>query len=339
MLPFFAHQNVVITIAETTDVSQPSAVAASSAPVHQDSYERQVVVDGPPDNALGMETGNRARETMFDERDSTPISFTLQRVDGTILGHLRDMQLYVEDDNKRIKIPIEYANAERWKQVRKDGYLRDGTGRIQTPIILFRRTAMAKHSYTSPVNQFLDRTYQTGWNRYNSYDKFAALNRITPSRETISVKIPDYHNITYEFLVWTDYVSQMNEALEQISYETDQYWGQRNDFKFYVRVDDYTTETDVPAEGDRIVKTAFSMLVRAYLLPETTYDTDRGHISTSEKRFTYKKAMNIIEVDLTNSGRGGTHGALTAAGINEGFQTSTSKTADVQALTSASLGL
>jgi len=266
---------------------------------HQDAYEREVVVD--------VES-NRAHQTMMNERDSTPISMTLQRIDGAILGHLRNMDLHVEDDNKRLRVPIEYANAERWKQVRNDGYLRDGAGRIQTPIILFRRTAMAKHSYTSPVNQYLERTYQTGWNRYNSYDKFAALNRITPSKETISVNIPDYHNITYEFLVWTDYVSQMNELLEQISYEVDQYWGQRNDFKFYVRVDDYTTETDVPAEGDRIVKTAFSLLTRAYLLPETTYDTDRGHIATGQKRFTYKKNINIIEVDLSFGGQGGTSG-------------------------------
>ena len=282
-----------------TDNVEKSEGQTIGVDLHQDAYERQVVVDVPT---------NRANETMVDERDSTPISITLQRIDGTILGHLRNMQLYVEDDNKRVRVPVEYANAERWKQVRKDGFLRDEDNRIQTPIILFRRTSMAKNSYTSPVNQFLDRTYQTGWNRYNAYDKFAALNRIIPSRETISVKIPDYHNLTYEFLVWTDFVSQMNELLEQISYETDQYWGQRNDFKFHVKVDDYTTETSVPAEGDRIVKTSFNMLTRAYLLPETTYDTDRGHLATSEKRFTNKKHITIIEVDLSGGGLGGTSG-------------------------------
>jgi len=308
MLPIFASvNNTEPTIAEVVN----AAVAEDQGTVigvdlHQDSYEREVVVDAPPINA--MDPVNRANETMFDERDSTPISFTLQRIDGTVLGHLRDMALYVEEDNKRIKVPVEYANAERWKQVRKDGYLRDGAGRIQTPVLLFRRTSMAKSSYTSPVNQFLDRTYQTGWNRHNAYDKFAALNNITPSRATVSVKIPDYQNVTYEFLVWTDYVSQMNEVVEQLSYETDQYWGQRGDFKFHVRVDDYTTETDVPAEGDRIVKTAFSMLVKAYLLPETTYDTDHGHVSTTEKRYTYKKSIQIIEVDLGYGGLGGTNG-------------------------------
>ena len=304
---FISHQNTAEEITEIPQLSGAKQIDAQF-PVEerQGSYEREVVVDAPPSNA--MDPVNRGNETMFDERDSTPISFTLQRIDGTVLGHLRDMALYVEEDNKRIKVPVEYANAERWKQVRKDGYLRDGAGRIQTPVLLFRRTAMSKNSYTSPVNQFLDRTYQTGWNRHNAYDKFAALNSITPSRATVSVKIPDYQNVTYEFLVWTDYVSQMNEVVEQLSYETDQYWGQRGDFKFHVRVDDYTTETDVPAEGDRIVKTAFSMLVRAYLLPETTYDTDHGHVSTTQKRYTYKKAVQIIEVDLGYSGLGGTNG-------------------------------
>ena len=266
---------------------------------HLKGYDRNVVVES--------QAANRADETMMDGRDSTPISITLMKIDGAILSHLRNMQLSVEDDNKQIQVPVEYANAERWKQVRKDGYLRDTAGRMQTPIVLFRRTSMARSSLATPMNQHLDRTYQTGWNRHNSYDKFAVLNRITPSRETVSVMVPDYINVTYEYLIWTDYVDQMNDLIQKISFEADQYWGDRNDFKFAVRVDDYTTETDVPAEGDRIVKTAFSMLVHAYLLPDTTYDIDRGFAASSQKRYTTKKHITVIEVDLALSGHGGTH--------------------------------
>lgn len=261
-------------------------------------YERQ--------NVEHRHGENRGNETLNDGRTPDLVSITLQKIDTVVLTHLRNMELNVEDDNKQVQVSIEYANAERWKQVRQDGCLRDNSGKIQTPIILFRRTSLSKNPYTPPINQFLDRTYQTGWNRYNAYDKFAVLNRIVPSRETMSMLLPDYVNVTYEFLVWTDYVVQMNSLLEQLSYEVDQYWGERGDFKFYVKVDDYTTETDIPAEGDRLVKTSFNLMARTYLLPETTYDVDKGHISTTQKRYTKKKMITIIETDLSMSGRGGT---------------------------------
>jgi len=267
---------------------------------HQTNYERQ--------NREDRRTDNRANETLNDSRTSNFISITLEKIDKIILNHLRNMELSIEDDNKQVQVPVDYANAERWKQIRKDGYLRDGAGKLQTPVILFRRTGISKSPYTSPINQYLDRTYQTSWNKYNAYDKFAVLNRIIPPKETMSVLIPDYVHITYEFMAWTDYVIQMNSILEQLTYEVDQYWGERGDFKFYVKVDDYTTDTDIPAEGDRIVKTSFNLLAKAYLLPETTYDVDRGHIATTQKRYTSKKMVTIIEVDLGVGGHGGTSG-------------------------------
>lgn len=276
----------------TVSNSDDKGFKAIGVDQHQRTYEREIRSE-PKGESRGF-------DILRDSRQSRPISITLMQIDSAILSHLNNtIKPTIEDDGKQIIVPIRYANAERWKQVRKDGIFRDASGRVQTPIILFRRTNVRRGALTNPVNKFLDRTYETGWNRHNSYDKFAVLNRITPSKELVSVTIPDYVDLTYDFLLWTDYLEQMNLLVETLNFEMDSYWGDRGSFKFRVRVDDYAIDTDVPAEGDRYVKATFQMKVNAYLLPETMYTVDKGPQATDRLRYTNKKVVNIIEVDST----------------------------------------
>ncbi len=261
--------------------------------MHQSAYEREIRVE--------PEGEHRGNDTLRDSRHSSPISITLMKIDGTIFKHLAEfIKPTLEQDGKQLLVPVRYANSERWQQVRKDGVLRDGAGLVQTPIILFRRTGIARNPLTNPVNKHIDRTYQTGWNKNNIYDKFAVQNGITPSRELVSVTIPDYVDLTYDFLLWTDYIEQMNPLIETLNFEMDSYWGDRGEFKFKVRVDDYTIDTEVPAEGDRYVKASFQMKVNAYLLPETFMTVDKGIQPTDRLRYSRKKVVIIQEIDGTN---------------------------------------
>ena len=262
-----------------------------------------------PENAqLGIEQDDqapfdpllRAYDAAFDDTDSLPISITLIKIDAILLAHIRQkLKPQVEHAGRSVIVPIEYANAERWKQVRKDGVMRDAAGRLQTPLIVFRHTSIGRNTMTSPVNKYLWRSYQTGWNRHNSYDKFAVLNHISPSRKRVEVRIPDYVDLKYSFMIWTDYVEQMNELIEQFNFEMDNYWGVRGDFKFKVTVDSYSTETDVDCVSDRIVKTTFEASVKAYLLPETYIHTDQGVQTTGQNRHTYKKVVTFLEVEAS----------------------------------------
>lgn len=261
--------------------------------LHQNAYEREIRSEPT--------TERRANDTLTDERDSTPISITLMKIDETIFKHLANfIKPSVDEDGKQRLVPVRYANAERWQQVREDGVLRDSAGRVQTPIILFRRTGIRRNSLTSPVNKYLDRTYQTGWNRNNVYDKFNVLNRIVPSKKLISVTIPDYVDLTYSFLLWTDYIEQMNPLIETLNFEMDSYWGERGEFKFKVYTEDYTVDTEVPAEGDRFVKATFEMKVNAYLLPDSMMMVDKGEQPTNRVRYTNKKVVIVQEIDGTN---------------------------------------
>jgi hypothetical protein len=47
-------------------------------------------------------------------------------------------------NGNRIDVPLIYGSPERWKGVQKDGYFRDKEGKIQTPLIMFKRDSVEK---------------------------------------------------------------------------------------------------------------------------------------------------------------------------------------------------
>ena len=106
--------------------------------------------------------------------------------------------------------------------------------------------------------------------------------------------------INYDFIVWTDYIEQMDPIIEAINFSTEDYWGDKARYKFRTSISDYNFQTEAPADGDRVVKTTFTMIVYAYLLPETF----ENHKQTVEKSFTPRKIIFDAETvgDITSVG-------------------------------------
>jgi hypothetical protein len=244
------------------------------------------------------ETQNRGLDTKTPDGDNSPIAITLTTIDETLIKYLNErIRPLVTQDKRQIPVPIMYGNPERWKSVQKDGVLRDYKGKIQLPLIMIRRSGMKKNiKINSPVNKYLEREFETGWNKYNPYDRFAALNGIKPVKQRLTTITPDYFDLTYECVVWTEYMEQMNRIVEQISFEDDEFWGDRNRYKFRTRIDEYKMENTLPAEKDRLVKTLFTLNVAAYLLPERMLDRYGKVRQTSQQRFTTKKAIVFTEI-------------------------------------------
>ena len=47
-------------------------------------------------------------------------------------------------NGNRVNVPLIYGSPERWKSVQKDGYYRDKEGKIQVPLIMFKREGLTK---------------------------------------------------------------------------------------------------------------------------------------------------------------------------------------------------
>lgn len=183
------------------------------------------------------------------------------------------IQPTVDDGDEYVRVPMIYGSPERWMSVQENGYLRDKQGKLQIPAIVYRRTSVAKNRNLSNKldanNPHFHYTFQKQYNSRNRYDNFAALNDIKPSTENYNVVIPDFVTLTYECIIWTEYVEQMNKIVESINYAEDAYWGDPEKFKFRALVEDFSSETDLESDADRTVRTSFTISMEGYIITDT----------------------------------------------------------------------
>ena len=181
----------------------------------------------------------------------------------------------VDDGEEMIDVPIIYGSPERWKSVQKSGAFRDAKGKIQVPLIMYRRTGMErvegmmgnKIDAADPTN--VVRQFATRYNARNRYDRFNILQGVKPSREYYNVIIPDYLKITYDVIVWTEYVAQQNKIIEDINYNANSYWGDKNSFKFLAMMDSFTTDNNLEQGVDRSIRASFQITMNGYVIPDS----------------------------------------------------------------------
>jgi hypothetical protein len=92
-------------------------------------------------------------------------------------------------------------------------------------------------------------------------------------------------------------MEQMNAVVENISFETDQYWGEQNNYKFRTSVKSFEPLTELPTSEDRVVRTQFDMTIYAYLLPENMLDKQNNRTLTTRKRYSIKKVVTFTEIE------------------------------------------
>ena len=216
-------------------------------------------------------------------------------VDTTIAEYMVDTIIPdVEENGNKVKVPLLYGNAERWNNARKEGYLRDQRGRIQIPLVMFKRNSIDRQD---GMAQFKDVNTLPAYKKYspkNKYERFSLQLGAKRPYEQYEVSVPDYVTVTYEVMIWTAFTEHMNTIVEAFQYATDRYWGKENGFKFRTRIDSFDNQQEVGEGSERIIRTSFTMVVNAYLLPET-YD-EKPQV---KKLFTPKKVVWGVETDLT----------------------------------------
>lgn len=248
------------------------------------------------DNQQSPRLQSRADDT---QNDAPQIKITLLTIDSAIIKYMSDrIKPIVTQQGTQVQVPVIYGSPERWKSAQKDGILRDSIGKIQLPMLMIRRSSMKKTSINSAVNKYYDREFYTGWNRRTPYSHFNLTNKITPSREYINTTaLPDYYEITYKCTVWTEYMEQMNSVIENISFESDEFWGEPNQYKFRTIIKSFETLSELPNTSDRVVRTQFDMTVYAYLLPESQLDVGHNRGLVSKKRYGIKKTVVFTELE------------------------------------------
>ena len=228
----------------------------------------------------------------------------LYDVDLAIAEHMIDTVVpSVEVFREKVKVPVLYGNPERWTSVQKEGYLRDKKGQLQIPLIMFKRNSIARDdSFANTMNRHVSYSSVSKFSKKHKYDRISQMTGTQRPVEIYDVVMPDYVSITYEVMIWTDFTEHMNQIVEAFQYATDEYWGDKSGFKFRTRIDSFDNTTEVGEGTQRIVRTSFTMVVNAYLLPEQ-FDNR----STHKKSLSPKKVVWGIETDLTGLGGSSTN--------------------------------
>lgn len=238
---------------------------------------------------------NRAKDVKRGVDLFQNIKVTLLDIDSAILTHFRNtIQPHVIENEERIAVPIMFSDSERWKAMKKDGVIRDVKGQIQNPIIVMKRNSISRNDAMATLNRYVNYTYKMKYTPKNKYDKFSLMTGARPTNEIYSVLLPDYVNITYQCSVQTSFMESMNKLIEQIQFSADEYWGADSGYKFQVIIDDFSIESEVQDGEQRIIRAEFSMLVKAYLLPDS-YESK----FTTQKVFTPKRIVVTNEVEVT----------------------------------------
>ena len=231
-------------------------------------------------------------------------SVTLMDMDGAITHYFEKViKPSVLDNGENVKVPIMYASPERGKAIQRDGFMKDKKRQTITPVIAYRRTSIEKD--TSLPQDKLDAnnpsmfyTFQKKFSNVNKYDNFSTQIGLIPQREYYNVTLPDYVTISYDFIIWTSYIEQMNKIVEKVVYSDGAYWGDPDKMRFRTSVDSFTDATEV-SDAERLVRTNFTVTMRGYLLPEGNFD----HRSTTQKFISPKKVVFGTETDtkITNT--------------------------------------
>jgi len=238
-----------------------------------------------PDNRSSI---NKGHHTSRKDDKVKSISIGLQDHDEAIMYYFNNIiNPSVIINGNRTNVPLIYGSPERWKGVQKDGFYRDKEGKIQTPLIMFKRDSVEKRrdlgNKVDGNNPQLYYTFTEQYSNRNAYDNFSVLQGRKPQKEIYSVVIPDYVTLKYTCTIWTDYIAQMNKLIETINYASDTYWGDGERFKFNARIDTYNNTTEIAQGENRTVKTNFGLTLQGYLVPESI---NKELVKRPQKSFT-----------------------------------------------------
>lgn len=251
---------------------------------------------------------NRGYETATTAEDPLPLTTGLEDLDTAVDYYFKNViKPVVIQNGTTINVPVYYGSPERWVAIQKDGYLRDNSSRLLVPLIVYKRTGITRNRALSTkldgnkVNNFY--VVRKKYDKTNYYDNFGVLNNLQnrkPVEKVYVTAVPDFVTVTYECILFTDFVHQMNKIVESINYVADAYWGEREGMKFKASIDSFSQTTELQQGEDRAVRSTFTLSLNGYILPDIAIrDFSYNPVSYSPARvvFNMETVRDINNVD------------------------------------------
>ena len=254
-----------------------------------------------------LELGGNESQSIVPGFDlSKQYSITLKDIDTSIMSYIKNVvRPNVQEANTQVKVPVMYGNEERWVAARKKGVLRDKNNALILPLIMLKRVSVEKSDMIPGYEHDIRRRYteivrNSGWSADNRYTKFNIQVGSMPVYENLVTTIPNFVNITYEFVLWTNFIEQMNPLIEIFMEHDKTYWGDKDTYRFVSSLDSVSDASEMNQDGERFIKSTFSVTTKAYLLPEETNSIVMGKMSQVQKKLSPSKVVFGVEGDATD---------------------------------------
>ena len=245
-----------------------------------------------------IKSGNVARSIVPGNNYDQNYAITLKDIDSSVLGYVKNViKPKVSEADTNVDVSVMYGNEERWKSVRKRGVMRDKNGSIILPLIMLRRTEVTRNDLSGQSfphdikREHVNVVRDSGWSKDNRYDRFSVQTGIKPKQEQIITTMPNFNDITYEFILWTNFIEQMNPLIETFVDQSHTYWGQSEQYKFLCTIDTISDASEMNVDGERFVKSTFSVVTKSYLLPEYLNSVVTNKTSNMKRQLTKSKII------------------------------------------------
>ena len=264
------------------------------------------------DNSGNVVSNNRAKQINRTE-DIKNVSVGLYDVDEAIYYYFENViKPRVKEGEREIKVPVIYGSPERWKSVQKSGVFRDETGKIQFPILIYKRTGIERLEGYNKLDANSPNLYYTvgsSYNERNRYDQFDVLIGRKTSQKTHNIVVPDYVRLSYDCILLTDFINHQNKVIEDINYASHAYWGKDNYYKFLATMTNFSLVNEANQGEERVSRAEFSLDMSGYIIPDNS-QKDMSQVN----KLDYGVARVILGTEVTDNIEGSNGGQSGLAG-------------------------
>ena len=274
----------------------------SQRELSQDSIETYQVEGYEGKKTISEEGQKREYQRSVKNDKVKKFAIGLRDIDEAIFYYFNNVikPSVIQNSTKKI-VPVLYGSPERWASVQKDGFYRDRNGKIQVPLIFFKRDSVEKNrnlgNKMDANNPTQFGVFEKKWSKKNQYDRFSTLLTRSIQKEYQGVVMPDYLNINYSCTIFTEYVEQMNGIIESINYASDAYWGDPDKFNFRAMIDDYQTITELVQGQDRSVKTNFQIKLLGHVVPNAENTLPQGNAKFFNKASVLFGVESVVDIN------------------------------------------
>jgi hypothetical protein len=244
---------------------------------------------------------NRAEQTRRDDDIFRTPRRTIYDIDYAIKWFIdNEIQPQIKFQQEFVKVPVIFANGEKWDNVQRLGYIRDEKGMLQSPLIMIKRGSIEERDSLKHLDQNRQaagnaRVYRNRYNKRNRYEDQLfpmPINQPEPSQEFLLVDIPRYVTVSYDLMMWCDFTTQMNELVDQFMSYSRMSWGNEANrhVTYYGGVSFETVNT---VGEDRLVRATLPITVDGTLLNGQEFRR-----STLRKMYSVKKLRFDTVIDV-----------------------------------------